>query len=285
MYAAQEEHTDQCRRLAKQLLVAGKTHQNGDDNGKPADAGEEETGIGRQLQRHMAKAGDGIEGKTHHLAQRIFRFAGIARRTLVLDGDLLETDPTAQPTHKAALFAQPAHRQNHSAVHQAEVTGVERDVHIGDIADQAVEGRRRPQLEFCLTLALGAHCIGDIVPFAPLFDHAQQHLGRILQIGVHHDHSIAIGIVKTGRNCDLMAEVTAEVEHLDAIIAHIQFRQHVDAAVRTAVVDEDHFPALARAFHHLHDAFVEHGNHSFFIPDRNDKRENWAHMCLGMIHG
>ena len=109
------------------------------------------------------------------------------------------------------LLAQPAHGQHDAAVHQPEIAGIERNIHVGDAADQAVEERGRPELEPSFALALGAHGVGDVVALAPLLDHPQHHFGRVLQVGVHDDHRIAVGKVHAGGDRDLMAKIAAEV--------------------------------------------------------------------------
>ena len=96
--------------------------------------------VGRQVQRHIAEARDGVHGETQHLAQRVLRLAGEALRPLVFHADLLEADPTAQPAHEAVLLAQPAHGEHDAAVHEPEIARVQRNVDVGDALQEA--GRR-----------------------------------------------------------------------------------------------------------------------------------------------
>ena len=64
-------------------------------------------------------------------------------------------------------------RIDNLAVHQAEVAGVERDVHVGDVVDEAIEDQRRQLLETTFALALAAYCVDNFMARLPALDHLQ----------------------------------------------------------------------------------------------------------------
>ena len=140
-----------------------------------------------------------------------------------------------------------AHGEHHATVHQAEVARVERDVDIGDALQQTVEEAGGPEFELGFALAVGTHGIDDFIALAPFFDHARDRLRRVLQIGVHHDHGVALGKVGPGGNGDLMAEVAAEIEILTRGSLRVQIEQQRERTVAAAVIDADQLPRLAGA--------------------------------------
>ena len=256
---AQKEHADQRRGLPGEGTDPGETHNNRDQDAEQADAGQDKAGVCRQLQGHVAETRDRVGGQAHHLAQRVLGGTRIAGRSLIFDRHLFEPDPTAQPAHKAVFLAQRTHGQHDLAVHQAKIAGIERDVDIGNAADRAVEDGGGPQLEQRLAATFRAHSVDDLVAGAPLLNQAQDDFGRILHVGVHHDHGIAVGVVKAGTDRHLVAKVAAEVDRLDPRITLAQVKQHRQRAITAAVVDEYHLPRLTGAGHDLDQALIEHG--------------------------
>ena len=64
-------------------------------------------------------------------------------------------------------------------------------------------------------------------------------LGRVLQVGVHHDDRAAGGVVEPGGDGDLMAEIARQLdEPIAPIGARLGF-DHDRAGIVRSVVDED----------------------------------------------
>ena len=101
------------------------------------------------------------------------------------------------------------------AVDEAEVADVERHLDLGDLVEAAVEpGGGRP-LEPRLAVALLADRVDDVVALAPARGELEHDLGRVLQVGVEHDHRVARGQVDAGGQRDLVAEVPRELASLN----------------------------------------------------------------------
>ena len=55
--------------------------------------------------------------------------------------------------------------------------------------------------------ALAALGVDHVEPAAPAGDQVGDHLGRVLQVGVDHDHRVAARVVEPGGDGDFLAEV------------------------------------------------------------------------------
>src|SRR5206468_6077203 len=155
------------------------------------------------------------EGEADQLPEAVLRSARVTGGALVLDPDLAEPDPAPEPAEKAPALRERHERARHPAVEEAEVAGVERDVDLGDRTQAPVEGRVGGALQEPV-LAPAPDGVDDVVALAPLRDEARQHLGRILEIGVHGDDRITHRRVEARLQRRLMPEVAREVDHLAA---------------------------------------------------------------------
>ena len=91
-----------------------------------------------------------------------------------------------------------------------------RNLHLGDPVEAAVEPRRGRALEPRLALADVAHRVDDVVALAPARGELEDDLGRILEVGVEHDHRVARREVDAGGERDLVAEVAREPDEPEA---------------------------------------------------------------------
>jgi hypothetical protein len=73
----------------------------------------------------------------------------------------------------------------------------------------------------------------------PTLDHLRDDLGRILEIGVDHDHRGAASVIDTGAQRHLVAEVAREVDDADAVVAGHDALEELERAVGAAIVDVD----------------------------------------------
>ena len=74
---------------------------------------------------------------------------------------------------------------------QAEVAGVPRDVGRRDPAQQQIEERDRREAQARLARAVAADRVDDVEALAPLRDETRDHLGRVLEVGVHEHDRVA----------------------------------------------------------------------------------------------
>src|SRR5262249_18057149 len=159
-----------------------------------------------------AEADEAVHGQADEAAEGVLRLAGAAGGALVADADLTEADEGAQAADEAHLLRQMSQYLDDLAIHQAEVAAVERDGQIADGVEHAIEEGVTGALDQAF-LALGADGVDDVVAGPPGGDELVEHLGRILQIAVHDDDGLAAGVIESGTDRRLMAEVAAEVHH------------------------------------------------------------------------
>ena len=72
----------------------------------------------------------------------------------------------------------------------------------------------------------------------------------MLQIGIHDHDDVAAGMVEPGGDRDLLAEIPAEGNGIDARVGFVQQAQHRKRAVPAAIVDADDLPGGDAAIEH-----------------------------------
>ena len=84
-------------------------------------------------------------------------------------------------------LAELVQRDDDAAAHEAEVARVERDLDGDHRGEEAIEDLRRDELEERLAGARATSAVDDVVALAPLLEHLDDDLGRVLEVGVHDD--------------------------------------------------------------------------------------------------
>ena len=156
-------------------------------------------------------------------------------------------------------------------VDEPEVADVERHLHLGDPVEAPVEPGRRRALEPRLTVALVAHGVDDVVALTPARGELEHDLGRILQVGVEHDHRVARGQVDAGGQRDLVAEVPRQLDQLEPRVVLRRRRKQLVGAVSAPVVDDDRFGIADRRVHQLAEAGDEFVDDAFLVVCRDDQ--------------
>ena len=116
-------------------------------------------------------------------------------------------------------------------------------------------------------LAPAAHNVVALINF---FDEGRNVVRIVLQIAVHGDDVLALGMVETGRQSRGLAEVPAQLHHHDAAVDGGDFPQQVEGLIAAAIVDEDQLEAFARRFHHGRQTVIEFGDALLLIVKRNN---------------
>ena len=114
---------------------------------------------------------------------------------------------------------------------QAEIAGIGRDLHVGEAADQAIEGRRRRALEQALAVALPALAVDHVRALIHHPHHVDQEFGRILEIGVDDQDALAPAHGQAGRQRELVAVVAHQPNGHDARVARGRLGQHIPCAI------------------------------------------------------
>ena len=203
-----------------------------------------------------------------HFLQRILGSACGTFGTVVLDADLLETNPAHQPAQKTASFGQVFQLIHHAAVHQAEIAGVGRNFDVGKLADEPVEAVGGKALEDGFALAFVTLCINHLVTFTPFLEHLVDEGGRILQVSVDNHYRITLGVVQSGAKSGLVPEIPTEVHQLVGRTCGNQTFQDFTGAVLGTVVHENQLVLDFLEFFFQNP--VGFGNDFFFVIDGDD---------------
>ena len=156
---------------------------------------------------------------------------------------------------------------------QGEVARVERQPHVGERGEEAVEevvaGAESPVL-----LAVRAPCVDDVEPRQVDVDEPGDLLGRILQVAVHHDDDVPGGVVERGGQRRLVAEVPGEGQADDAGVGSGGGGDQLEGGVRAAVVDEDDLVGAAgEPVEHGRETPEELGKDFFLVEERDRHRD------------
>ncbi|BCS53003.1 hypothetical protein GSbR_09880 [Geobacter sp. SVR] len=238
--------------------------------------GEQYAQVGGKFQRFERERGNGIEGELQHFPERILGFSGKTFFPAEIHADLFEAEPAYDAADVAVSLLDGFERITHRPVDQAEIAGVDRDVHIGHLLHQAVEEGCAEFLEKGLTLPLPPFAVDDVIPLFPACDHLGNDLRRVLEIRIDYDHGLSLRIIHPCRYGGLMAEILGKFDDFYGAVASAQIVQDREGPVGTAVVDEDDLVGLVQFLHHGMQSLVHFDQDLFFVEDRHDNRKSYG---------
>ena len=106
-------------------------------------------------------------------------------------------------------------------------------------------------------------------------DHAVEGgnlVGRVLQVGVHGDNHVALGLVEAAIEGRTLAVVASELDAVHVPVLACEPLDDLPGAVGGAVVDEDNFVGVAVGGHHAPYPGVEFGQGLVLIVERHNNR-------------
>ena len=197
------------------------------------------------------------------------------RRRLVVDADLAETDPTRQTLEEAVALGKLLERGRRARRQQAEVAGIFRNLLPRAPVDQRIETlhRKSPQPGLVLAVGLGGvdHVIAVIEPIADQRLHQRR---RMLTVAVHEQHGAKAGVIETGKQRRLLAEIARQRDDLDVEPSAGRAARDCQRVIAAAVVDIDDLgdePAgCLRAPRDLADPLVQRRQAACLVVDGND---------------
>ena len=110
----------------------------------------------------------------------------------------------------------------------------------------------------------------DVVALFELGEEVGDLVGIVLEIAVHGEDEVPLGVVEAGGEGGGLAEVAAKLDDENAAVYGGDLFQQAVGAVAGSVVDEDQFKRLADLLHYGFEAIVEGGDVFFFVMERND---------------
>ena len=212
-----------------------------------------------------------VGGETDHPPDRVLRFSGEPRRRRVRDADLAKAEPGEHAAHEPVLLRHRAEGLDDAAVGEAEVACGGGDLDAGEPAQHAVVRACRGLLEPALG-AVDHHPVDDLVAVAPSRRELREHLRRMLEVAVHHDHRVAACEIDSGADRQLVAEVPRELRDLETRVGAMELEHRHVAEVVAAVVDEDHLDVAVELGEYRCESAVELGQRLLLVVYRYDDR-------------
>ena len=123
--------------------------------------------------------------------------------------------------------------------------------------EEVVAALRAPAADYVVALFELGEEVGDLV-------------GVVLEIAVHGEDVVALGVVEAGGKSRGLAEVAAELDDEDAGVYGSDLFEETIGAVAGAVVDEDELEGVADLLHDGLEAVVESGDVLFLVVERHD---------------
>ena len=194
----------------------------------------------------------------------------LARERLIGDGHGTEARPGIQPLHETVALGQAPQGQHHLAVHQAEIPRIGRNAETRSAVDGAVEQTGADLLEGFLVVAVAADGIYHFRSVMPVLQHHGDQRRRMLKVGVHENHRIAMGHVDAGGNGSFLTEIARKVHGPHAADLPAQLSQGVARVVAAAIVDDNDFPGHACAIQLLAQHREQTGQIVRLVIGRND---------------
>jgi hypothetical protein len=269
--AADQGHDHNDRRPAWNVVEPAELHDQAPEREHEAQHRDEKAHPERKPQRGGGEADDpgGCEAK--HLPEWILRLAGEPLFTLVEHARLAQADPAEHAAHEAVALSHALEDVEDAAVDEAEIADVERDLHLRDPIERAVEPRGRGPLEPGLARAHVANRVDDVIAFAPLLRELENHLGGVLEIGIEDDHRFADGEVDARGQRDLVAEVPRQLHELEARISCSDLEHELVGAIGAPIVDENRLRLRIEGIHQRSEARGQQLDYSFLVVGGDDE--------------
>ena len=151
-------------------------------------------------------------------------------------GDITDHSPD-----KPGVLPKQLKRRQHALVDEAEIGAARRDVHRRQGVQQAVIPLGRLPLEKAYALRVLAYRLHDVVAFPPILNQLGNHFRRVLQVAVHHDDSVASGVVHAAGNGQLMTKITGQQKRTHVLVLLRQPAEQQRRRIPGSVVDKYNF--------------------------------------------
>ncbi len=116
-----------------------------------------------------------------------------------------------------------------------------------DARDEHVCETARQEPRDLAVLAVASPSAHDVVALVDAFEQAADVGGIVLQVAVHRNDDLALGEIEARHHRRGLAEVAAEVDHLDPRVPHGQLVQQLGRPIPRAVVDKHQLRLPGRA--------------------------------------
>ncbi len=118
--------------------------------------------------------------------------------------------------------------------------------------------------------ALGSPAADDVVAFFEFCEEGGDLVGIVLEVAIHCEDVVSLGVVEAGGEGGGLAEVAAELDDENAGVHCGDLFEEAVGAIAGPIVDEDEFEGFADLLHDGLEAVVEGGDVLLLVMKRND---------------
>ena len=185
----------------------------------------------------------------------------------------LEADPGIEPFREPRPLAERAQHLDALPVDEAEIAGALREARFAEALEEAVEEARGVALQAGLAGTVRSLAVDHHVAFAPALDEFLDHLGRMLEVGIHDDDGAPPRMVEARGDRDLLAEIARERDRADARIGRGLAADALQRIVAAAVVDEHDLPVGGDPVEDREDAPAQQIDVAALVMDGDDEAD------------
>src|SRR5262245_21643760 len=134
---------------------------------------------------------------------------------------------------------------------------------------QLVRDPRRKRAQEAV-LAVLTPATDHVVTFFELRQKARDVFRLMLQVAVHGDDHVALGVIESGGQRRCLAEIAPQPYACHARIERGDLPEDHRRAICAAVIDEDQLIVFAETFHHFRQTAIKYGHILFFVMKGDD---------------
>ena len=256
-------------------------HPHAGEDSKRAEGSEEV-----QRARHIAEKkadGEQVEEDAEGAGETIMRLPCRAR--WISNGDFADAGaiPGGKRRDEAMHLAVERDVLDHFAAIGFEGGAEVVDVDATENRHQRVCRAGRNAAEKKIVRTLGTPTADDVVTLFEFGEEGGDLIGVVLEVAIHSEDVVALGVIEAGGEGGGLAEVAAELDDEDAAIYRSDLFEQAIGAVTGAIVDKDQFEGFTDLLHDGLEAIVERGDVILFVVEWHD--DGIFRHCLMILLG
>jgi hypothetical protein len=148
------------------------------------------------------------------------------------------SNPGYHSAYEAVALSERLERMHRAPIHKSEVSGVSRNLESGYFLEDSIERECEELLGSGFALPASSLSIDNIVSITPALEHLRNEFGRILEVCIENYDHLALGLIQSTGDSELMAKVASQANGLyEALLLRILADER-PSVVLAAVIDQ-----------------------------------------------
>ena len=160
---------------------------------------------------------------------------------IVGNAHLAKANPRVQAFGETRAFRHTLEGLNNTARNQAEITSTLREWHFTEALKNRIKAFGKSTVGLAIGGAINALAIDHVKALPPFCNEGRDHLWRVLQISINHDHCRAAHMVQASGERYFLAEVAAERNAPNPPIVCRDLANNRQRSIRTAIIHKQNF--------------------------------------------